>query len=256
MSLTKQDKIKICSHYDSLLSSIRPLSSFLRHPFYPNFINFDYSPTNAEHEHQYSAQDAAAELQRTIKNADQEEILDFIANPTFEPSLHVHTRVMNAYKTSLEDTILYRNVSESLIINKLPSDPREKDRFVRITKCFKINLSDELTYLLEKTLVIQDNVFNLFVDIVKRNNGEGLDYQTFYELVWQEIISRKAYLSDIKITNNFASNKELETYITDRYGENYKKYWQYKGIIKLDNRKPIDHQNSPESLQLTFKKSL
>ena len=255
MALTNTDKMIICKHYDSLLSQLSPISKFMKHPIYPNFINFDYEPTDHEQSHIESAFNIATTLTSKISSGSREDILNFIGQPGFYPEIHIGTRVLNKYSISLEDTILYRNVSESIIVTR-ESRKKEEDSFVKLTKCYKINLSRELNYVLERTLVIPENIFDLFVDIIKRNNGEMLDYKTFYELVWQEIIKREGHITELKITNNFTSNKDLEAYLTTRYGQNYKKYWNHKGIIRLDNRKPLKDQKNPERISITYKKSL
>ena len=100
MSLTNKDKIHICSYYDTILNRLQPLSSFMEHPLYPNFINFDYEPTEEEQRHIDSAFTSATLMTDHISTKSREDILNFIGQPGFLPNLHVHTRVLNKYATS------------------------------------------------------------------------------------------------------------------------------------------------------------
>lgn len=256
MSLTNKDKIHICTYYDTILNKLQPLSKFMQHPIYPNFINFDYEPTEEEQRHIDSAFTSATLMTDHISTKSREDILNFIGQPGFLPNLHVHTRVLNKYATSLEDTILYREVKESVIINRLQMGKRDTEQYVKITKCFKIQLTKDLSYVLEKSLFVQNPVFELIEGIVKRNTNDMVDPSTLNELIWQEIIKREAAISEIKDSNNFISEEELNEYLCGKYGYEYKGLWTSKGVIKLDNRKPLTEGQKPESLAVSFKKSL
>lgn len=256
MSLTNKDKIHICSYYDTILNRLQPLSNFMKHPLYPNFINFDYEPTEEEQRHIDSAFTSATLMTDHISTKSREDILNFIGQPGFLPNLHVHTRVLNKYATSLEDTILYREVKESVIINKLKMGKRDTEKYIKVTKCFKIQLTKDLSYVLEKSLFVQEPVFELIEGIVKRNTNDMVDPVTLNELIWQEIIKREAAISEIKDSNNFTSTEELNEYLTGKYGYGYKGIWTSKGVIKLDNRKPLANDKKPESLVTSYKKSL
>lgn len=256
MSLTNKDKIHICTYYDTILNKLQPLSKFMQHPIYPNFINFDYEPTEEEQRHIDSAFTSASLMTDHTSTKSREDILNFIGQPGFLPNLHVHTRVLNKYATSLEDTILYREVKESVIINRLQMGKRDTEQYVKITKCFKIQLTKDLSYVLEKSLFVQNPVFELIEGIVKRNTNDMVDPSTLNELIWQEIIKREAAISEIKDSNNFTSEEELNEYLCGRYGYGYKGLWTSKGVIKLDNRKPLTEGQKPESLAVSFKKSL
>lgn len=256
MSLTNKDKILICTYYDTILNKLQPLSKFMQHPIYPNFINFDYEPTEEEQKHIDSAFTSATLITDHINTKSREDILNFIGQPGFLPNLHVHTRVLNKYATSLEDTILYREVKESIIINRLQMGKKNTEQYVKITKCFKIQLTKDLSYVLEKSLFVQNPVFELIEGIVKRYTNDMVDPSTFNELIWQEIIKREAAISEIKDSSNFTSEEELNEYLCGRYGYGYKGLWTSKGVIKLDNRKPLTEGQKPESLAVSFKKSL
>ena len=256
MSLTNKDKIHICTYYDTILNKLQPLSKFMQHPIYPNFINFDYEPTEEEQRHIDSAFTSATLITDQISTKSREDILNFIGQPGFLPNLHVHTRVLNKYATSLEDTILYREVKESVIINRLQKGKRDTEQYVKITKCFKIQLSKDLSYVLEKSLFVQCPVFELIEGIVKRNTNDVVESSTLNELIWQEIIKREAAISEIKDSNNFTNVEELNEYLRGKYGYGYKGLWTSKGVIKLDNRKPLTEDQKPESLAVSFKKSI
>lgn len=256
MSLTKKDKIRICESYDSLLKDLYPITRFTKHPIYPNFINFDYEPTAEEQKHINSAFDIATSLTDQISSGSREEILNFIGQPGFEPSLHVHTRVLNKYATSLEDAILYREVKDTVIVNRLKMGKRDKESYIKLTKCYKIQLTSGLSFVTERALFLQETIYELLQDIVKRNNGDMLDEASFNEILWQEALKREAAISEIKDHYNFTSEEELNEHLTNRYGYAYKGTWTPRGVIKLDNRKPFERENKVESLTTTFKRSL
>lgn len=256
MSLTKKDKIRICERYDSLLKGLYPITHFTKHPIYPNFINFDYEPTAEEQKHITSAFDIATELTDQISSGNREDILNFIGQPGFEPSLHVHTRVLNKYATSLEDAILYREVKDTVLVNKLAMGKRDKEKYVKLTKCYKIQLTSGLSFVTERSLFLQETIYELLIDIVKRNNGDMLDEGSFNEILWQEALKRETAISEIKEHYNFTSTEELNEHLSARYGYAYKGKWLPRGVIKLDNRKPFERETKVESIATTFKRSL
>lgn len=253
MSLTHKDNIYICSYYDNLLSRLQPISKFMKHPFYPNFINLDYEPTSEEQKHIDSAFNAATEIADHISTKDREDVLNFIGKPRLLPNLHVHTRVLNKYATSLEDTILYREVKESIIVNKIRASKKGKESYIKITKCFKLQLTKDVSYVLEKSLFVETAVFELLTNIVRSNNSSMLTESEFYELVWQEIKKREAAIDQTKNAGNYISEQDLNDHLITEYGYGYKGNWKSKGIIKLDNRKPIEPNQQPESLVITYK---
>lgn len=247
MSLEYGDKAIICRKYDSLLSQLRPIHAFMRHPYYPNMINFDeYYQTEEETKHITHSLLLSKEIGNQLKK-DSEEVLEYIKKPDFIPELTTYNRTLEENRTSLEDTILYRNVSDTLILEEKPT----KDGFIKISRCYLLYLSKNITYLSEKTLFLPINVYQLLEKIVKKRLEEGKIEGEFPQLLWGEIEKRRIE-PEIRTTNtNFLSKTDLDQYMTAKYGISYQNKWNYRGIFRLDNRK----YNFDTGKQITLSKS-
>ena len=233
MSLEYGEKAIICKKYDSLLSTIKPISAFTRAPYYPNLINFDeYYQTEDEIKHTTHSLLMASEIGKQI-NKPREEVHEYIKNPDFYPELTTYNRVLNPNKTTLEDTILYRNVSDILILEEKPT----KDGFIKLSHCYLLYLSKNITYLSEKTLYIPLNIYHLIEKIIKKGIEDGRKEGDFIQLLWDEIQRRKLE-PETRINNtNFLNKTDLDQYMFAKYGEFYQNNWKHRGIFKLDNRK-------------------
>lgn len=233
MSLETGEKAIICRKYDTLLNQLRPIQAFMKHPYYPNFINFDeYYHTDEEANHITHSILISKEISSQLKK-DSEEILEYIKKPDFIPELTTYNRVLEQNNTSLEDTILYRNVSDSLILEEKPT----KDGYIRFSRCYLLFLSKNITYLSEKTLFIPINVYHLLEKIVKKGIEEGKLEGEFTQSLWSEIEKRRIQPETRTTTSNFLTKHELDQYMYAKYGEYYKNNWNHRGIFRLDNRK-------------------
>lgn len=233
MSLETGEKAIICRKYDTLLNQLRPIHAFMKHPYYPNFINFDeYYQTEEEAKHITHSILLSEEIANKIKK-DSEEVLEYIKKPGFLPELTTYNRILSQNNTSLEDTILYRNVSDTLILEERPT----KDGYIRLSRCYLLYLSKNITYLSEKTLFIPINVYHLLEKIIKKGIEEDKTEGDFLQLLWSEIEKRRIQPETRTTNSNFLSKKDLDQYMYAKYGENYKNSWNYRGIFRLDNRK-------------------
>lgn len=256
MPLTKEDKIKICNYYDETINKLHPITSFTAHPIYPNIINYGYEPTNEEKYHIDSAFEIATELTEQISTKNREDILDFIGIPDFIPNLHVHTRVLNNRSISLEDAILYREVLETVIISKPTKIRDRKSEFVFLTRCIKIKLTNNISFLLEDTLIVSYNLFEYFKHSIQQQYPEIKNTLEFNDQLWKEIKSKQGYVDEIRTKSNFSSNENLSNYLKNNYSCDCNNKWSYKGIIKIDNRKATNREENIKSLGYSLKKIL
>lgn len=233
MSLETGEKAIICRKYDTLLNQLKPINAFMKHPYYPNLINFDENyQTSEEAKHITHSLLLSKEIGTQIKK-DHEEVIEYIKKPDFSPKLTTYNRALSDNNVSLEDTILYRNVSDTLIFEEKPTN----DGFIKLSRCYLLYLSKNITYLSEKTLFLPINIYQLLEKIIKKRIEEGKLEGEFIQLLWSEIEKRKIE-PEIRTTNsNFLSKKDLDQYMYAKYGSSYQNNWNYRGIFRLDNRK-------------------
>ena len=117
MKLTAGDKVVVCRKYDSLLSTLLPLEKLMTPPLYPNLINYDDYNTGSEEEHKLHISLMASEIAASTGIQDPNLIEEYIKKPDFFPKLNVRKRTIDKHIASIEDTILYRNVYETTILN-------------------------------------------------------------------------------------------------------------------------------------------
>lgn len=256
MTLTLGDKTIVCEQYDSLLNSLTPLESLMTPPLYPNFINYDDYNTGAEVEHTLHISLMAEEIAKKVKKATKEEIEEYIKKPDFYPKLNVRTRAINDHCTSIEDSVLYRSVYETVVLNK----GKKNLGFIKkqpliITKFRLIKLSKEIYYLEELSLETTSNVYNYICNVVEAYASDDILQTEFDKLVWLEIKKRGSYTQESKITSNYVGFDKITTYISSIYGVDPKQLkWQEQGKISLDNRKRCVETGKTETLVATLRK--
>lgn len=252
MSLTNKDKIKICKHYDSILNGLKPVSAFMEEPFYPNFINYDYSPTEEEVKHAAHAYSIANTLTRKVSSRSRHDILGFIATPSFTPILEVRTGNYKENTISLEDSILYREVKDNVVIR------RKKDsNDYELTRLIIIKMSDEIYYLNEKTIIVLEKTYDALRAKLAKKHALTTSAPALDRIIWAEIVTKGSYEAEISTKKNIHTEEELDYYLSHKYKFTYNRNnWEYKGVIKLDNRKINAKTGETQTLTDSYKLSL
>lgn len=252
MSLTNKDKIKICKHYDSILNKLKPVSAFMEEPYYPNFINYDYSPTEEEVKHAEHAYSIANTLTGKVSSRSRHDILGFIASPSFTPILEVRTGNYKENTISLEDSILYREVKDNIVIRK-----KKDSEDYEITRLIIILLSNEIYYLNERTLLVSSKTYdNLRAKLAKKHDTT-ISSPSLNRLLWAEIVAKEAFEAEISTKKNIHTEEELDYFLSHKYKSTYNRNaWEYRGIIKLDNRKINSKTGETQTLTDSYKLSL
>ena len=253
MALSVNEKIAICKKYDSILSKLTPLSDIMEDPFYPNFINFDDYKTRAEAKHIENAVSITNQIDCKI---DRESAIEFIGKPGFQPELEVNTRVLNTPCVSLEDLILYRYIYEQIIINYTPLKQKD-DEYIIMAKEDLIKLSKQLYHIKETIMFIPKNVFKFLEKIIEPRIEQACETANKRELLWEEARRRQAYTSILETSYNYQGKDAIAKQLTSKFGQNYdESFWNYKGIIELDNRKRNIDTKEYEKIEDCFIKSL
>ena len=252
MSLTKKDKIKICKHYDSILNGLKPVCAFMEEPYYPNFINYDYSPTGEEVKHAQNAYSIATMLATKVSSKSRHDILGFIAEPSFAPALEVRTGNYKENTISIEDSILYREVKENMVTKH-----KKDNGNYEITRCIIIQMSDEIYYLNERTIVVSEKTYDNIRSKLAKKHEITVSSPVLDKLVWEEIINKKAYLEAYSSKKNIHKEENLDYYLSSKYKASYHaNKWEYLGIIRLDNRKINPKTGETETLEEGLRLSL
>lgn len=254
MKLTAGDKVVVCRKYDSLLSTLLPLEKLMTPPLYPNLINYDDYNTGSEEEHKLHISLMASEIAASTGIQDPNLIEEYIKKPDFFPKLNVRKRTIDKHNASIEDTILYRNVYETTILNTRKKTFKfGKKTPLLITKLRLIKLSKEIYYLEEITLETTEEAYNYACNVVEAYASDDILSTEFNKLVFLELKKRGSYINESKTTSNYVGLDKITAYVTGMYGINPQNlHWNKQGKISLDNRKRSVETGKIETLEATL----
>lgn len=254
MKLTTGDKVIICREYDSLLNTLLPLEKLMTPPLYPNLINYDDYNTGAEEEHKVHISLMASEIAKETLIQDPKLIEEYIKKPDFFPKLNVRKRTIDKHNSSIEDTILYRNVYETTLLNSVKKAFRfGKKTPLLITKFRLIKLSKEIYYLEEITLETTEEAYNYACNVVEAYASDDILTAEFNKLVFLELKKRGNYTNEIKTTSNYIGLSKITAYIAGMYEVNPNDlHWHKQGKISIDNRKRSVETGQIETLSATL----
>lgn len=254
MKLTTGDKVIICRTYDSLLSTLLPLEKLMTPPLYPNLINYDDYNTGAEEEHKVHISLMASEIAKETFIQDPKLIEEYIKKPDFFPKLNVRKRTIDKHNASIEDTILYRSVYETTVLNSGKKTFKfGKKSPLLITKFRLIKLSKEIYYLEEITIETTEEAYNYACNVVEAYASDDILASEFNKLVFLELKKHGSYTNESKITSNYVGLDKITAYITGMYGVNPSNlHWYKQGKISLDNRKRSVESGKIETLSATL----